>query len=213
MAINYMGQEFTPGGPAPVQPTPPAKPLTPPAASGGFDMNAMIAAFAQMQQQAAQARLQGQREFLQSQQPIHRGMGGGMIDPTTGKEGGNPFDNRFFRTPSERQQITNTRTQGMPMSVPPTQSNADAAMHASPEPYHITPGWQPQLPQGVPSFEQDQQMAAPGAFSMPGGTQVRRAQPMGMTGQAPMAQPQAQQNYMPQWNASPRPGFGFRARM
>lgn len=59
----------------------------------GQDMLALIQAILQAQQQTGAQRGAQQREALT---PVHRGMGGGIIDPTTGKDPSNPFDNGFF---------------------------------------------------------------------------------------------------------------------
>lgn len=185
---NFLGfnipQTPQPQGPNPTAVAPPVAP--------GFDMNAMIAAFSQMQQQQMQGRLQGQREFLQSQQPTHRGMGGGLIDQTTGKEAGNPFDNGFFKSPQERQQIIDTRSQGMPTHATlDPRSSAEAASQASPNPFQLS-GPVPQLGQRRPPI--------PGGYPMPQQTSTPQ-------------RPPAAGGYMPAWNASPRPGFGFASGM
>lgn len=118
----------------------------------------MIAAFAAMQNAQAQTRLQGQREFFQSQQPVHRGMSGGVIDPSTGREGGNPFDNGFFKTPAERQQIIDTRSVGMP---------GGPAM----------PQAQPQQQQPMPQPQMPQQQLPPNPMYPQQPLQQRQAQP------------------------------------
>jgi len=56
-------------------------------------MLSLIIKMLQAQQQQQTGRAAMQREALT---PVHRGMSGGIIDPTTGKEAGNPFDNGFF---------------------------------------------------------------------------------------------------------------------
>lgn len=69
-----------------------------------LDLNSIFQQFlaqqAQQQQQGGanaldlqRLRMQGQRE---QNTDVHRGMSGGIIDPTTGKEAGNAFDNGFF---------------------------------------------------------------------------------------------------------------------
>lgn len=72
-----------------------------------FDMNAMLAAFVQMMQAQQQGQLGQQREALGQNNKL--GMYGGRLDPITGKEANNPFDNGFFKSAGERQQIEQNR--------------------------------------------------------------------------------------------------------
>ena len=67
----------------------------------GDQMLQLIMQMLQGQTQMQQGRAAQQREALN---PVHRGMGGGIIDQTTGKEAGNPFDNGFFLSGAQRAQ-------------------------------------------------------------------------------------------------------------
>lgn len=175
--INYLGQEL---GQGQSQYRPPQQ-MGMQGAPPPFDINALLAAFAHMQQQQGQTQLQGQREFLQSQQPQHLGIGGGAIDPQTGREAGNAFDNGFFKTPQQRQQVIDQRSVGMP-GVSSLQTNpyfqsqgmgAEDAFQASPQAFHPSP-FSFQMPQplttpfGTPqtdqrNLQQNKQMYRPGA--------------------------------------------------
>lgn len=89
----------------------------------GQDMLALIQAILQAQQQTGMQRGAQQREGLTD---VHRSTGGGIIDPTTGKDPSNPFDNGFFG-PNALKPVAPTpvmpQTQPMgagPSSVTPT---------------------------------------------------------------------------------------------
>lgn len=127
------------------------------------DILAIMQAMMQAAQQQGQTRLQGQREFLQSQQPQRRGMGGGLIDPVSGREAGNAFDNGFFRQQaSDLPAESIARSQGgtamnqwqypgkFEWSVPDPRTNAEAAMQASPPMFDISESSKAFLHGGVP---------------------------------------------------------------
>jgi len=62
-------------------------------------MLALVQAMLAGKTDAQALRNAGQREALA---PVHRGMGGGIIDPTSGKEAGNAFNNGTFLGADER---------------------------------------------------------------------------------------------------------------
>lgn len=64
-----------------------------------FDIMSLLAQQGQNQQALQQAKLQAQREFFA---PKHFGMGGTQINPSTGRENGNPFDTGFFASSAQR---------------------------------------------------------------------------------------------------------------
>lgn len=81
----------------------------------GGDMLQLILQMLQAQQQQQSGRAAMQREALN---PVRRGMGGGVIDQTTGQEAGNPFNNRFFLNGAQRAQREQDVLQGAPYHPP-----------------------------------------------------------------------------------------------
>jgi hypothetical protein len=83
----------------------------------GNDMLALIAQMLQAQQQQQQSRAAMQREALNAPR---RGMSGGIIDPTTGQEAGNPFNNGFFLSPQARMDKIGASWNAQAPQAPPT---------------------------------------------------------------------------------------------
>ncbi len=103
-----------------------------------FDMNAMLAAFAQMMQAQQQGQLGMQREALGQNNKL--GMYGGRVDPITGKEANNPFDNGFFKTGAERAQVEQNRgVQAQPQAQNPYYQQMIAAQQPPPPQPAILP--------------------------------------------------------------------------
>ena len=72
-----------------------------------FDMNAMLRAFLGMMQQQQQGQLGQTREALGLNSKL--GRYGGRLDPVTGAEPGNPFENGFFKTADQRRAVEASR--------------------------------------------------------------------------------------------------------
>lgn len=79
---------------------PQQQPAPPPQPSTGFDPIAYIQSLMQLAAQNQQSQGSQMREALSPNH--HLGMSGGIIDPTSGKEAGNPFDNGFFQSRDQR---------------------------------------------------------------------------------------------------------------
>ena len=91
----FAPQELSLQGTTPAQASVAGSYAPPPNAfgGGGSDMQALQKTTNEGQHDAAAMRLQGQREFLTGR---HLGMSGGDINPNTGREAGNAFDNGTF---------------------------------------------------------------------------------------------------------------------
>jgi hypothetical protein len=90
------------------------QPATPPAPQGGFDLAALMQLVLGGQQQAQQAQLGAQREALGG---VKLGRYGTPVNPVTGVEQGNPFDNGFFKTNEQRQGVIADRQASMPQAT------------------------------------------------------------------------------------------------
>lgn len=161
--------------PDPTQPQLPpltagSKPVMHPHAPGGFDINAYIQTMMQMAHQQQQGRLQQQREASGGR---HLDMSGNDIQQS------NPFGGpmHFNQSASDLSPQALAQSQGstamnqwnfgMQGSRPPTESNSAAAMHASPQPFQISPesaalvhgyGNPAMQPSGLPQLPTNPQM-------------------------------------------------------
>ena len=140
--------DFTQQAPLTNRTLPPI-PTAPPASAPppAFDMNSMMAAFAQMLQQSGAQRLGQQREALQG---VRLGRYGTPVDPVSGKEQGNPFDNGFFRSPAERSAVDAAHAPSMGFTAPPVPAPAPAPTPLLPFTSALTT---PLPPRGAPGME------------------------------------------------------------
>jgi len=181
MALNYLSQEINPNTRPQAQAgnymgTPQQRQAP---GAPGFDMNAMLAAFAQMQQQQQQGQMSQQQNYFDNTNALgrtamanQRPMGLTPENQWSAMFGGNAAS---AMTPEARMQSQGNSAinqwrdpiqfQG---SLPPQQSPMDAAVQASPPPFQLHPS----------TLQMAGLQSAPGTLQSPERVPAQRAAPV-----------------------------------